>query len=191
VGSRQSVLEEKVALRRLMRERREALGPDERARRSAEAAARLEALPEMAGARVVAAFAPKGSEIAPGFGSKDIVFPRATDGAPRLRFHRVPSAADLRPGAFGVNEPDAATPEVAADAIDVFVVPGLAFDHEGHRLGYGGGYYDELIAHVRSRAGRGLFVGLGFDFQLVERCPAGVGDAAVDLVVTDARVVRP
>jgi 5-formyltetrahydrofolate cyclo-ligase len=71
----------------------------------------------------------------------------------------------------------------------VILLPGLAFDQEGHRLGYGGGYYDEVGALVR-REGKALLVGLGFDFQLVDRCPAADGDVDIDRVVTDARVVR-
>lgn len=172
-----------------MRERREALTADERARAAGAASARLATLPELAGARLVAAFAPRGAEIAPRLEGKQVVFPRVSTGAPRLRFHAV-APADLRPGAFGVAEPDAAAPEVSAEDIDLFVVPGLAFDRRGQRLGYGGGFYDELIAHVRG-AGRGRFVGVGYDFQLVERCPAGPEDAALDCVVTDAQVVRP
>ena len=60
---------------------------------------------------------------------------------------------------------------------------------QGRRLGYGGGYYDELAQRLRAH-GRGFLVGLGYDFQLVERCPTGDGDVALDCIVTDARVVR-
>jgi 5-formyltetrahydrofolate cyclo-ligase len=69
------------------------------------------------------------------------------------------------------------------------ILPGLAFDRDGRRLGYGGGYYDEAVGRLRA-AGRGFLVALGYDFQLVERCPAGDGDVTVDCVVTDAQVVR-
>ena len=93
------------------------------------------------------------------------------------------------PGPFGILEPDRGAPEVPLERIDLFLVPGLAFDGQGHRLGFGGGYYDEIGALLRA-AGRGLMIGLGFDFQLVESCPAGEGDVSLDCLVTDARVVR-
>lgn len=92
-------------------------------------------------------------------------------------------------GAFGVQEPASSCPEISIADLDVVVMPGLAFDQRGARLGYGGGYYDEVAARVRA-GGRGFLVGVGFDFQLLERCPAGEGDVHIDCVVTDAQVVR-
>jgi 5-formyltetrahydrofolate cyclo-ligase len=68
-------------------------------------------------------------------------------------------------------------------------VPGLAFDGRGNRLGFGGGYYDEWLAAAADRR-PGLVVGLGYDFQVVDACPADERDARVDCVVTDARVIR-
>lgn len=116
---------------------------------------------------------------------------------PRLRLH-LASLEDLRPGRFGIPEPAATSPELEPDEIAVMLVPGLAFDRLGHRLGFGGGYYDEWLTSVGpspdgtpAKARRpGLVVGVGYDFQLVEACPAGPHDARVDCVVTPARVIR-
>jgi 5-formyltetrahydrofolate cyclo-ligase len=184
-----SLIDEKRTLRLTMRERRRALSADERAQRSHQAAARLLALPEVVGAATVAGFVALTDEIdpAPALAALErrgavVTLPRVSGEVPRLRFHR--AAGPLRPGPFGILEPDRAAPELAVEAIDLFLVPGLAFDGEGRRLGYGGGYYDEIAAGARLR------IGLGFDLQVVDRCPAGEGDAAVHLVVTDARVIR-
>jgi 5-formyltetrahydrofolate cyclo-ligase len=191
-----SLVEEKRALRRAMTDRRAALSAEERARRSRAACGRLAALPELAAARAVAGFVATPAEIDPaealaevGRRGGTVAYPRVTTGVPRLRFHRVEAPTDLRPGAFGVLEPREDCPEVPPGDLDVIVVPGLVFDEAGRRLGYGGGYYDELGGLVR-REGRALLIGLGYDFQLVDRCPAGEGDVALDGVVTDARVVR-
>jgi 5-formyltetrahydrofolate cyclo-ligase len=191
-----SLIEEKRALRRAMRERRGALGVEERAERARAANQNLSALPELAAARAVAGFVATRSELDPaealaeaGRRGAAVAFPRVTAGEPRLRFHRVAGPEDLLPGAYGILEPQPACPEVSADALDVILMPGLAFDGDGHRLGYGGGYYDEVAGLVR-RQGRALLVGVGFDFQLVDRCPAGEEDVNIDRVVTDARVVR-
>ena len=100
-----------------------------------------------------------------------VVYPRVTAERPRLRFHRILDDGELELGAFGILEPSPSSPEVRIEALDVVLVPGLAFDLEGRRLGYGGGYYDEVAALLRA-AGRGFLVGVGFDFQIVERCPA-------------------
>ena len=67
-------------------------------------------------------------------------------------------------------------------------MPGLAFDAEGRRLGFGGGYYDGVFGASGKRP---ALIGLCYDFQIVARCPAGDGDVPVDVVVTDARVLRP
>jgi 5-formyltetrahydrofolate cyclo-ligase len=191
-----SLLEAKRALRLAMGERRKAVPAEERARRSQQATARLLALPELQRPAVVAGFSALPSEIDPGpalaaFRRRgvEIALPRVTAQVPRLRFLRTAGADELRPGPFGILEPPDSCPEVPPGQIDLLLVPGLAFDAAGRRLGFGGGYYDELAPAVR--AGRGVLIGLAFDFQVVEQCPAGAGDALVDAVVTEARVLRP
>ena len=191
-------------LRHEMAERRQRMSPGERTRLSAAVAAQLETLPELVAAGAsggtVAGFvalAAKG-EVDPGAtlvaararGAR-VVLPRVSAVPPRLRFHDVDPTerAALAPGPFGLLEPAPASPEVAVESIDVMLLPGLAFDRAGNRLGYGGGYYDEAAGRVRS-AGHGLLVGLAYDFQIVDRCPAGEADVAVDCVVTEREIVR-
>ena len=88
---------------------------------------------------------------------------------------------------FGVEEPTAEAIDIRS--IDVVLVPGLAFDLRCFRLGYGGGFYDRLLAAPGCAA---LAVGVGFDEQLVDRLPVEPHDRAVDVVVTDRRtVLRP
>ena len=82
--------------------------------------------------------------------------------------------------------PPGAPPKRSAAAISWWF-PALALDAAGRRLGRGGGYYDRAFA----AAPRGPFrVGVGYDFQLVEEVPAGVGDGRVDMVATEARQIR-
>jgi 5-formyltetrahydrofolate cyclo-ligase len=78
---------------------------------------------------------------------------------------------------------------VSIGQLDLVIVPGLAFDAQGGRLGFGGGYYDGALAAARG-AGRPALIGLAYDFQIVDACPVGPGDLPVDLVVTEARVLR-
>jgi 5-formyltetrahydrofolate cyclo-ligase len=198
------LLEEKRALRHAMLARRQEVSPAERARLSAAMTARLGALPELVAASTsggtVAGFValPGKGEVDPAAAlsaaharGAHVALPRVSAEAPRLRFHDVdPSdAVALVPGPFGLREPAPSALEVAVESIDVMLVPGLAFDRAGRRLGYGGGYYDEAAGRLRA-AGRGFLVGLAYDFQLVERCPAGEADVGVDCVVTDSQVVR-
>jgi 5-formyltetrahydrofolate cyclo-ligase len=112
----------------------------------------------------------------------------AVDGS-QLKLYRVKSLAELSPGAFGVPEPSAA---VRAEAerlvvpceVDAFVVPGLAFDRNGGRLGYGRGYYDRLLA----TAPQAFKIGLAYDCQLVRLVPMAPTDVRVDCVVTESGV---
>ena len=204
------LLEEKRALRHAMMARRREVSPAERARLAAAMNARLAALPELVAASTtggtVAGFValPGNGEVDPATAlsaaharGAHIALPRVSAEAPRLRFHDVdPNAAllptgdgALVPGPFGLREPAPSAPEIAVENIDVMLLPGLAFDRAGRRLGYGGGYYDEAAGRLRA-AGRGFLVGVAYDFQIVDRCPAGQGDVGVDCVVTDSQVVR-
>jgi len=92
------------------------------------------------------------------------------------------------PGPFGIPEPDPTAPLVPLEEIDLFLLPGVAFDFAGHRVGFGAGYYDRTLA---DRPERSLLVGYGYDFQLLEAVPSFDHDIVIDLVVTEHRVVYP
>ena len=182
--------------------RRAALPALERSERAAAATARLLALPELAevAGRTIAGYVAVQGELDPaavleraGARGCKVALPRVSREAPRLRFHEVAPGAALAAtsGPFGLREPDAAAPELPIGDLDVVIVPGVAFDAEGRRLGFGGGYYDGALAMARAGApGRPTLIGIAYDFQIVDDCPAGAGDVPVDLVVTDARVLR-
>lgn len=193
------IAQHKQALRRTMQQRRSALSAGERARASAAANARLTSLPELGAAvtqrACIAGYAATPMEMDPASALADIArggarvaYPRVTTSTPRLRLH-VGTAEGLRPGRYGISEPDAAWPEVSPDELAVVIVPGLAFDERGRRLGFGGGYYDELLGSLPAER-KPFVVGLGFDFQVVEDCPAEAHDAQLDAVVTELRVLR-
>lgn len=110
----------------------------------------------------------------------------------QLRLFRLESLSELQPGAFGIPEPPAELrhiPQRAGDAcdLDVVVVPGIAFDRAGRRLGQGKGYYDRLLRDVRDDC---ILVGLAFDAQIVERVPVTSHDVPVDLIVTESEVIE-
>ena len=95
-------------------------------------------------------------------------------------------ALDLTAGRFGILEPKTeAVRPVACDGIDVALVPGLAFDETGNRLGHGKGYFDRLLREVR-----GAKIALAYDFQLLNEVPTEAHDVPVDFIVTEKRVLK-
>jgi 5-formyltetrahydrofolate cyclo-ligase len=182
---------------------RAALSAVERRDRGAAACARLLALPDLAdvAGRTVAGYVALGAhgELDPapaldaiGARGGRVALPRVGDAAAALAFH-VAGEAGLVPGRFGLLEPPADAAEVAPAALDVVVVPGIAFDAAGRRLGFGGGFYDRTFGRGCSSGfaeRRPPLIGLCFDLQVVARCPAGPDDVAVDVVVTESRVLR-
>jgi 5-formyltetrahydrofolate cyclo-ligase len=95
---------------------------------------------------------------------------------------------DLAPGFQGIPEPLPHCPAVALAAIDWVLVPGVAFDPHGYRIGYGSGYYDRLLPLLRRDARR---VSGAFELQLVDRVPTAPHDIAVDAIVTERRTLEP
>lgn len=183
----------KAELRSLGRELRCALESDACIRAAEDAAALTLALPELADARVVLAYGATPEEIDPAplvaalrSRGATIVLPRIEEPGV-LGLHVVGSADDLVTGAFGLLEPAADAPRAADADIDVVLVPGVAFDAQGHRLGYGGGYYDRLLPRLPVACS---LIGLAYDEQIFAKVPAEDHDARVDLVVTPTRVLR-
>lgn len=92
------------------------------------------------------------------------------------------SFQDLAPGAYGILEPVNAANAVEENSIDLAIVPGLAFDFAGGRLGYGGGYYDRFLSKLKDNAFK---VGLCFDFQIIENVPTSKFDVALDGIISN------
>jgi 5-formyltetrahydrofolate cyclo-ligase len=106
-----------------------------------------------------------------------IAFPRVAAKDRPLQFHLVPDGEVLTPGAFGIHEPLAHWPVVSPQ---VLLVPLLAFDAAGHRLGTGGGFYDRTLAALSVRA-----IGIAFAGQEVAALPREPHDRPLDAVLTE------
>ena len=98
-----------------------------------------------------------------------------------MKFYRVDSLTDLVPGIWGIPEPKAGAQEVKEPGI--MLVPGLAFDQNGYRLGYGGGYYDRYLAGRPDLAEN--TIGIAYQVQRVDRVPREEYDLPVKRIVTD------
>lgn len=98
-------------------------------------------------------------------------------------------ATDLMPGFRGIPEPVPSLvecPLLPPHSIEVSVVPGVVFSRSGHRLGYGGGYYDRFLAQAAPRAYR---IGLAFSLQLVEHIPVLPHDVPMDMLITEKEIL--
>lgn len=115
---------------------------------------------------------------------KTLVFPRVSGES--LEFVVIESVAELVPGAFGVFEPSGCR-LVPAEKLDLVVVPGVAFDKRGHRLGYGRGYYDRALAKC---LGSCMKVGFSYDFQLVDELPATEYDETLSVLITESSMIN-
>jgi 5-formyltetrahydrofolate cyclo-ligase len=97
-----------------------------------------------------------------------------------LRAGMIGNLDELVPGLFGLSEPDHTTLEIKPQDFDLIIIPGLAFDKRGFRLGHGAGYYDRFLAKTDA-----FKLGLGYGFQLVDELPINPHDIPVDAILTD------
>jgi 5-formyltetrahydrofolate cyclo-ligase len=117
-----------------------------------------------------------------------VALPRVNEATRMIELHRVRDAlADIATGYRGIPEPLPSLPRVQPAEADWILVPGVAFDMRGRRLGYGGGYYDRLLPLLPPRASR---IAGAFDLQLVDSgIPAAPHDVAVNAIATPTRLV--
>ncbi len=186
------LIERKKVLRRRMREIEPKVSAAERAAVSARLCERLRPERVWQESRRILSFLPMPGEpdvrplLEEALASKEVV------ALPRFNAHRgdydiclVPSLAGLEPGHWGILEPGAGCPVLRAEWLDFVLVPGLAYDMMGRRLGRGKGYFDRLLAGVQ-----GLKCGVAFDWQVVEEVPAGPHDVGMDWLLTPSRLAR-
>ena len=114
---------------------------------------------------------------------KTLVLPRCeSDGIMTAR--RLRAMSELSPGAYGLLEPDASCEIIAPAQIDLILVPGVAFDRMGHRLGQGAGYYDRFLPQTQA-----VRVGVCHDFALLEHVPVKAHDIPMDYVMTTGGMI--
>ena len=112
---------------------------------------------------------------------KEVYLPRCLDGEGRMAFFQVTCREQLEPGRFGIFEPDPQRCSRAQGTEGALcLVPGIAFDREGYRLGYGKGYYDRLLPRIPAA----YKAGICFPFQIVEEVPAEPFDIRMDEIIT-------
>jgi 5-formyltetrahydrofolate cyclo-ligase len=172
---------------------RERLSPANRTAFSQRITDALVALPEYRRAAVVLAYMSMGAEFETDTfvrrvlaDCKTLLLPRVNRVLRRLDLYAVGDLDhDLAPGVWGIREPMPERCQTATADVDFVLVPGLAFDVRGGRLGYGGGFYDRLLAALPA-----VRVAAAFSAQIVEAVPMSAHDQYVDLIVTENVAIR-
>ncbi|HIZ87954.1 MAG TPA: 5-formyltetrahydrofolate cyclo-ligase [Candidatus Coprenecus pullistercoris] len=188
-------MESKKELRKLISMRKKQVPLEERLLRSVPVMERLMAVPEFCKAENILFYWAMPDEVhtqeavmkcvAEG---KNVFLP-VVDGD-NLRIRRFSGKASLVPGeSYSIPEPDCGSEEVRIQDIDLVVVPGVAFDATGGRMGRGKGFYDRLLAGASDSCQGGPYkVGVCFDFQMVDAVPREPHDMLMDAVVSETGI---
>lgn len=117
---------------------------------------------------------------------KRVAVPKSIPHLHELTFYKIHSFSQIEEGYAGIMEPNPQqTSQVNHDEIDLLFVPGLVFDQDGFRIGYGGGYYDRYLQHFHHET-----ISLAFECQLVEHIPRNPYDMPVNRIITENNVVE-
>jgi 5-formyltetrahydrofolate cyclo-ligase len=188
---------ERRALRKTLREKRAAMSPADRIAAATSLVERLEDIPEFLTDTNVAGYWAIDGElplaaIIGGLRARGQVYHLPViDEHKRLKFALWWPGMEIATNRLGIPEPVATDASLAPDALDVVLVPLLGFDRRGHRLGFGGGYYDRSFSFLRDleRPSKPLLVGIGYALQEVDRIEPEDWDVRLDYVATEHELI--
>lgn len=188
-----NIREVKKNLRAKSRQYRERMDPERKVRMDSDIRSRLFSLREYAESNLVFSYVSKPIEVDTVAliekmisMKKRVAVPRCVPRTFLMEFYEIASLDDLQKGMFGVLEPPAALGSpVVQKGRSLCIVPGLSFDSQGFRLGYGKGYYDRFLAGFR-----GVTVGLCYSGCVRWNLPHGYYDRSVDILITEKYVRR-
>ncbi|MGA8240634.1 MAG: 5-formyltetrahydrofolate cyclo-ligase [Desulfobacterales bacterium] len=120
--------------------------------------------------------------------NKIVVLPLVKTDTKKFKLFKIDDfAKDLKPGQNGILQPDPGRCRtVPIDCIDIAIIPGVAFDEKGGRIGSGDGFYDRLIPHLPVTTRK---VALALDYQIIPQAPIESHDKHVDIIITDKRII--
>jgi len=152
-------------------------------------AERFAGLPQLKKAKNIFLYYPHKNEVDTRFiikkllknGSFNLFLPKVSED--QLLPVKVSDLSGLKKGYAGIMEPEGEV--YSPEDIDIVVVPAVAFDLKGHRLGYGKGYYDRFLKEINA-----LTVGVAYDFQIIDKLPVEQHDVPVELIITPTRIIN-
>ena len=187
------LLAQKASLRRQIRAALQKIPPAVRLAASTPIRTRLKEQPFWQNAASILFFAPMPDEVDVWplleetlAGGKIAALPRYDSASNDYSARRVQNLqTEIGTGQFGIREPKAGCSEIPLERLGLILVPGVAFDLRGGRLGRGRGFYDRLLPEIH-----GIKCGVAFDEQIVDAVPAGRLDVRMDFVLTPTRCVK-
>lgn len=117
---------------------------------------------------------------------KTICVPKIIDKSKGMDLFKIEDLSSLSPEYCGILEPQVNLGTLSIDCVDLIIVPGLAFDMRGGRIGYGGGFYDRLLASSSADVSK---VALAYEFQVFDKIPTDKWDKGVDMIMTEERII--
>ena len=185
------IFQSKKIIRTQIREQRKQLSPQAVFEKSRHIVKSLQTLPVYLSAKTVHCYVSWHNEVHTHeliksmlVSGRRVVVPVVNMQEQSLVHSQIRSFDDLQKGTFGILEPKPEAMDlVAPEELDLVLVPGIAFDKRGYRLGYGGGFYDTFLAQTKT-----VKVGLAFDFQIVDLLPTREEDERVNLIVSEKRI---
>ncbi len=183
-------MQSKDSIRARMKAKRRALPPDLASELSTGVASNLESWVSYQEARSIMFYVSFAGEVSTGplmeraiAAGKTVSVPKIHVIGRRMSAHIVKDpATHLERGAYGISVPVESAPEIDPGLLDMVIVPGLAFDPQGHRVGFGGGYYDRFLSRVREDC---ISVALAYGFQVVPSIPGEEYDLPVRYLITE------
>lgn len=119
---------------------------------------------------------------------KRIILPKVDNINNRLRLFEIHNTGEIKPGFMGIPEPDVSLErERDINDVDLVIMPGVAFDTDGNRLGYGAGYYDKLLSGLKKDI---PLIAIAYEEQIVDSLPVESHDVRVHIIVTDKRIIK-
>lgn len=190
----------KQQIRQQMRQQRECISSLDREEKSRNICSFLEQDEYFQHAKNILFFAPAFSEpnifpLAKKYlDKKDVSFPRIYSSSNlahqrsthnSIRAKKVTTLSELLPGSFGILEPNKNLPDFSSQELDLILLPALAIDKNGNRLGFGGGFYDRFLPTLSAKK-----FAVIYDFQLIDSLPSEPHDIPVDAFVTEERIKK-
>ena len=175
----------KAELRKSMLQKRDSLSEAEIKEKSTKIIQSLTQLPEFKSAKHICIYVSTKSEVHTHdliqqlLKENPVLVPFLAQG--QIQVSKIDAWNQLVPGTYGILEPKDPKPSTA----DLFIVPGSVFDPNGHRIGYGKGYYDRLLSQTNA-----IKIGLAYDSQIIDKIPAENHDVKLNIIITEKQIVR-